>query len=89
MISKIKCFSLISVSLFSLNVFAAEIKPCNTSECASYFKEYKKFAKSGYADAMSTLSELYRQGYGTEKNMKQAVRFLKLGAKYGSVSAQF
>ena len=54
-------------------------------QCVSYFKQYKKYAKAGYADAMSTLAELYLQGYGTKKDKELSLRYYRRAAKYGSV----
>jgi len=67
---------------------AAEIEACNTSDCISYFKEYKKKAKLGYAEAMTTLAEFYYYGYGTDKNLSSALKYYKRAARYGSIRAQ-
>jgi len=85
----IKIAFTLCISLFANNVLAAKIEACNTSECVEYFKKYKKFARAGYADAMSTLAELYAYGYGTEQSTKKALKQYRKAAKYGSVKGQF
>ncbi|MEW6998717.1 tetratricopeptide repeat protein [Colwelliaceae bacterium BS250] len=89
MIIKIKLILILVFSSFSINSFAAKIGPCQTDECVGYFKEYKKYARAGYADAMATLADLYYYGHGTDINLKMALKQYKSAAKYGSVKGQY
>ncbi|KGK01100.1 tetratricopeptide repeat protein [Thalassotalea sp. ND16A] len=89
-----KTLTLISIfvaCLLSSNTFAATatMGPCQESSCVDYFKQYKKYARMGYADAMVTLAEMYYYGHGTEKNMKSALKQFRSAAKYGSVKGQY
>lgn len=79
-------FSTIGTNSFSAT---ATISACQEEVCKDYFKQYKKYARLGYADAMVTLAELYYYGHGTEKNIKKALKQYKSSAKYGSVKGQF
>ena len=83
--------SILVASLLSFNASAASAKigPCKEKICIEYFNKYKKYARIGYTDAMVTLAEMYYYGYGTEKNMKKALKQFKSAAKYGSVKGQF
>jgi len=74
---------------FHSGVNAAEIKACKTEQCVEYFKQYKKYANSGYADALSTLGEFYFHGYGTDVDLDLALKNYRRGAKYGSFNAQY
>lgn len=78
------CFTLLAGQ-----ALAANIGSCSTDTCKAYFKEYKKYARKGYADAHSGVGEMYYHGYGTEKDIENAVRSFKRGAKYGSVTAAY
>ena len=64
---------------------AAAITACGETECTNYFKQYKRYAKQGHSHAMVTLGELYYQGYGTKKDLENALRYFKRGAKYGRI----
>ena len=78
------------VACLSINTVthAAEISACESAECVSYFKKYKKYAKAGHARAMVTLGELYYHGYGVDKSLKKALRQFRRAAKYGSILGQ-
>ena len=80
---------LLNITLYSFNSYSVPIPACDTAECKSYFKQYKKYSKAGYSDAMTTLGDLYMSGHGTEKNAKKALKQYKKGAKYGSINGQF
>jgi len=83
-------FSLLClVASYSSSSVAAKIGACQDKVCVDYFKQYKKYAKAGYADAMFTLGELYTYGHGTEVSMKKAQKMYKKAAKYGSIKGQF
>jgi len=80
---------ILSITLFSVNSLAINIPACDTSACKNYFKLYKKYSKAGYADAMTTLGDLYFNGHGTDKNTDKALKEYRKGAKYGSVNGQY
>jgi hypothetical protein len=81
----LKLFIVLSTILYSFNSFSALIPACDTNECKEDFKQYKKYSKLGYADAMATLGDLYFNGHGTDKNLKKALKLYKSAAKYGSM----
>jgi len=85
----LKTLFTLTITLFSFNSFSIAIPACDTSECVDDFKKYKKYSKLGYAEAMSTLGDLYFNGHGTDKNIKKALKSYKKGAKYGSLKGQF
>ncbi len=87
-----KLLLIISFGILSINTSqaaTATIGPCAEQVCADYFKEYKKYARLGYTDAMFTLGEMYYYGHGTEKSIKKALKQYKSAAKWGSVKGQF
>jgi len=84
----LKVFTTLSVALYSFSNLAMEIPACDTSECKGHFKEYKKYSKAGYADAMATLGDFYLNGHGIVKNLKKALKQYRAAAKYGSVKGQ-
>jgi len=65
------------------------LSACDTKECKEYFKAYKILTKRGHSEAMATLGELYYAGYGTDKNIKQALKWFRRAAKFGITSAQY
>jgi hypothetical protein len=81
----LKFFILLSTILYSFNSFSVAIPACDTNECKKDFKQYKKYSKAGYADAMATLGDLYFNGHGTDKSLKKALKSYKSAAKYGSI----
>ncbi|WP_394175416.1 tetratricopeptide repeat protein [Thalassotalea litorea] len=83
-LSLLLCFTVLSGQALATN-----IGPCMTEPCKIYFKEYKKYAKKGYADAHSGLGEMYYHGFGTEPDTNSAIRSFKRGAKYGSQTAAY
>jgi len=83
-----KTFLFILSILYTYSTFAAEIEACQDAECVSYFKKYKKYVRAGQAEAMVTLGEFYYHGYGTDKDIKQALKLFRRAAKYGSVFGQ-
>jgi len=81
----LKLFAVLSTILYSFNSFSVAIPACDTNECKADFKQYKKYSKAGYADAMATLGDLYFNGHGTDKSLKKALKSYKSAAKYGSI----
>ncbi|WP_394388102.1 tetratricopeptide repeat protein [Shewanella woodyi] len=81
---------LAALTQFSTQTFAStSLEPCNTAECQEYFKAYKILTKRGHSEAMATLGELYYTGYGTDKDIKQALKWFRRAAKFGIVTAQY
>jgi len=80
---------LLMASTATFNSNAVEVTACSEADCVEYFKQYKIYAKRGYADAMTTLGDLYANGHGTDKNVKKALKQYRRAAKYGSVEAQY
>lgn len=68
---------------------AEKMRECNTDTCKEYFKKYRTAAKRGHPLAMATLGQFYFHGYGTEKNEKMALKYLKKGSRGGYPSASF
>lgn len=88
----IKLISLLSICVLSINssmAASAKIGPCQEQVCKDYFKQYKKYSKLGYADAMVTFAEMYYYGYGTKKSIKKALKQYRSAAKWGSVKGQY
>lgn len=87
----LKLIAVVYISIIGANSYAATstISACQEDICKDYFKQYKKYARLGYADAMATLGDLYYFGHGTERNIKKALKQYKSSAKYGSVKGQF
>jgi len=82
--------TLVIVTLFySFSALSAQLKPCQTEECKSYFNQYKKSASRGHAQASAMLGEFYYHGYGVEKNSSNALRYYLFAAKRGITSAQY
>ena len=71
------------------NQSSSSLAYCQLDECKSYFKMYRKAAKRGHAGAMAILGQFYYNGYGTEPNEDQAIRFLKRAARYADTNAQY
>ena len=58
------------------------LSACQTSECKQFFKRFEVAVKRGHIEAVSTLGQLYYNGYGTEKNEDKALFYLKKAAKF-------
>lgn len=67
----------------------ASLPQCGDSECVEYFKKYQKYAKKGYADALTAIGQMYYHGYGTDKDVEKAISSLKAAARYGSPDGAF
>ena len=68
---------------------SSSMEYCQLDECKSYFKMYKKAAKRGHSGAMAILGQFYYNGYGTEPNEDQAIKYLKRAARYADTNAQY
>lgn len=77
------------VILFTQSLAATELKPCMEIKCTELFKEFKIQAKRRHSSAYSALGEFYQVGYGTEKNIKLALKNFKKAGKFGNVHANF
>jgi len=73
----------------SVHSIPAQIIPCDSSDCSKTFQEYKTLARYGHSDAMYTLAEIYRHGYGTEVDMRLATKWYRRSAKHGNPFAQY
>jgi hypothetical protein len=69
------------------NLYALEVYSCDSKECTTQFKKYKKFAKNGSADAQEILANLYLNGYGTKVKPKLARKWFKKASGQGKHGA--
>lgn len=74
---------------FNPTIYASQMEECLDAECVTYFKEFRQYAKRGYADAMYALGDMYWVGYGTKKDPSSAIKTYRRAAKFGSSLAQF
>ena len=79
----------IVISLLSINVNAAKLAPCMTSECIEYFNKFRVSAKRGHPVAMNTLGQFYEYGYGTEKNEILALKYYEKSSRLDNPVAQY
>ncbi|WP_286266261.1 tetratricopeptide repeat protein [Thalassotalea atypica] len=87
--SKISGLMMLVTLLMSANTLAQKMSQCDTSSCINYFKQYKKAAKRGHPQAVGMLGQMYYHGYGTDKNEKLALKYLKKASRYKDGAAQF
>ncbi|WP_394148260.1 tetratricopeptide repeat protein [Shewanella atlantica] len=78
-----------AVAKSKVSSMPAQITACDSTDCSRTFQEYKTLARYGHSDAMYTLAELYRHGYGTEVDMRLATKWYRRSAKYGNPFAQY
>lgn len=78
-----------SCLITSFDAKASFLPECNTAECKEYFKAYRILTKRGHSSAMAMLGELYYAGYGTDKNLKKALKWYKRAGKYGNLDAKY
>ncbi|GLX78779.1 hypothetical protein tinsulaeT_21190 [Thalassotalea insulae] len=83
-------FTIVSIFciVFSAQLFAVEVFSCDSADCKSQFKQYKKFAKNGSPDAQEILAYLYLNGYGVEADPGKASRWFKKAANQGQTGAK-
>ncbi|MDR8525780.1 tetratricopeptide repeat protein [Shewanella fidelis] len=65
------------------------VEPCQLADCKKNFQEYKTLSRYGHSDAMYTLAEMYRLGYGTEIDMRLATKWYRRAAKYDNPFAEY
>ncbi|WP_286266259.1 tetratricopeptide repeat protein [Thalassotalea atypica] len=87
--SKVCGILMFSALIISPNISAQKMTQCDTSTCVNYFEQYRKAAKRGHTQAMATLGQMYYHAYGTEKNEKLALKFLKKASRSKDAAAQF
>lgn len=80
---------LLSTLLFSFNSLAITIKTCDTNDCVSYFKSFKKAAQRGHPKAAFMLGKFYQNGYGTPINIKKSITYYRKAALFGITEAKF
>ncbi|WP_448555778.1 tetratricopeptide repeat protein [Thalassotalea montiporae] len=68
---------------------ANQLEACNTEECASYFKKFKRAARKGYVSAQYNTAKFYYYGYGTEADKALALKYYRKTAVNGSKEAQY
>ncbi|REL24360.1 tetratricopeptide repeat protein [Thalassotalea euphylliae] len=68
---------------------AAQITACDTAECVSYFKKFKRAARKGYISAEYNTAKFYYYGYGTEVDKTLALKYYRKSAVNGSKEAQY
>ncbi|QYK12880.1 sel1 repeat family protein [Shewanella rhizosphaerae] len=73
----------------SVKSLPIQLESCERGECVDHFKEYKTLARYGHSDAMYTLAEMYRLGYGTESDMRLSTKWYRRAAKLGNPFAQY
>jgi len=80
-------FIILSIT-FTFTASSATISSCKDDECINYFNKFKVLSRKGHTDAMVMLGEFYYNGYGTDKDIKKALRQYRIAARYGSVRGQ-
>ncbi|GIU25042.1 hypothetical protein TUM4433_09330 [Shewanella schlegeliana] len=65
------------------------VEPCQAVECERNFKEYKTLSRYGHSDAMYTLAEMYRIGYGIDVDRRLATKWYRRAAKYDNPFAEY
>jgi len=81
----IKLFLLTSIFTFtalSTPIQAVTLDACMDEKCIVYFNKWKRMASAKRVTAISAVAELYYQGYGTEKNLEQSLRYFRKASRY-------
>ena len=68
---------------------AISINSCMEEQCIVYFNKWKTMANEKDASAMSTVAELYYQGYGTEKNLSKSIHYFRQASRLQFTHAQY
>ncbi|REL24359.1 tetratricopeptide repeat protein [Thalassotalea euphylliae] len=74
---------------FTQSANANQLEACNTEECVSYFKKFKRAARKGYVSAQYNTAKFYYYGYGTEADKALALKYYRKTAVNGSKEAQY
>lgn len=82
----ISCMALVSAAPAKANEGVVGIEGCETKQCQSQFKEFRKLARNGSPRAQLTIAGMYYAGYGVERDVKQALNWFRKAAKFGGVS---
>nr|WP_275659030.1 tetratricopeptide repeat protein [Shewanella sp. Isolate11] len=85
----ISCFIFSASAKVSIKALPTQLVPCDSVDCAKHFQEYKTLTRYGHSDAMYTLAEMYRIGYGTEIDSRLSIRWYRRAAKLGNPFAQY
>jgi len=81
--------TLLPFSSFSKNVPPEIAAICGANGCDRVFKDMRRLAKNGSPQAQAIVALLAREGYGTEKDYKLSVRYMKYAARNGLSPAMF
>ncbi|MCZ4339312.1 tetratricopeptide repeat protein [Shewanella colwelliana] len=73
----------------SVKSLPMHLSACDSTECSKKFKEYKTLSRYGHSDAMYTLAEMYRVGYGANIDMRLATKWYRRAARLGNPFAQY
>jgi len=74
--------SIFTFSALSSPIQAATLDACMDEKCIVYFNKWKRMASAKRVTAISAVAELYYQGYGTEKNLEQSLRYFRKASRY-------
>ncbi len=72
-----------------VNLVPVHVEPCDYADCVKNFQEYKTLSRYGHSDAMYTLAEMYRLGYGTEVDLRLATKWYRRSAKLNNPYAEY
>jgi TPR repeat protein len=81
--------SLIILLAASLPSRAIPTDSCMEEKCVTFFKKWKTKVRTQQGLAISALGELYYQGYGTEKNLSQSIKYFRKASRYQFAYAQY
>jgi hypothetical protein len=77
------------ISLSSKVEANTPIEPCMKEQCVFYFNKWKTMASAKRVLAMTAVAELYYNGYGTNKDLVQSIRYFRKASRYQLPYAQF
>lgn len=86
--------SFVAASIFTFTTItqqaiANQLTACDSEECVSYFKKFKRAARKGYVSAQYNTAKFYYYGYGTEADKALALKYYRKTAVNGSKEAQY
>lgn len=88
-VSTLPFFMANAVAKVKVSSISIMVEPCEMADCEKNFQEYKTLSRYGHSDAMYTLAEMYRLGYGTEVDMRLATKWYRRAAKYNNPFAEY